>query len=155
MGFAKVYFQREEGAPAPLSVAVSRRVRFEEVDMLRIVWHGHYVSFLDDGRVAFGDKYGFTYKDFKENGFAAPIVQMHIDYQAPLYFDEVFTIEATAHWCEALRLNFEYRLTGEDNRLCARAYTVQLLTDFQGRILLIPPEFIATFRNKWKKGQFS
>jgi hypothetical protein len=34
-------------APAPLRCAISRRVRFEEVDALNIVWHGH--AFLKRG----------------------------------------------------------------------------------------------------------
>ena len=51
------YFPEKEGTPKPLETSVARRVRFEEVDPLTIVWHGRYPSYFEDGRAAFGEKY--------------------------------------------------------------------------------------------------
>jgi len=154
MGFAKTYFDTDPDDPLPLTVKTSRRVRFEEVDLLKIVWHGNYVSFLDDGRVAFGDMHPtLSYNRLREEAVAAPIVQMHIDYLTPLHFDETMTIETTLHWSDALKLNFSYMILGDDGRLAARAYTVQLFTDPQGDMLLVPPAWIEEFRNKWRKGE--
>lgn len=44
-----------------LTERFEQRVRFDEVDSLGIVWHGHYVKYLEDGREAWGRKYGLTY----------------------------------------------------------------------------------------------
>ena len=147
------YFRQEEGDPLPLKVSVSRRVRFEEVDSLGLVWHGRYVSYFEDGRVAFGDKYGLSYVRFKKENVAAPIVKLHIDFKAPLFFDEVMEIQAQLCWSEAMRLNFEYRITGPGGRLVAEGYTVQLLTDAKGGLLLIAPDWVEEFRRKWKAGE--
>ena len=38
-------------------------IRFSEVDSLRVVWHGHYIKFFEDGREAFGREHGLTYLD--------------------------------------------------------------------------------------------
>lgn len=51
----KAYFRPVPGAPAPLCVTTQREVRFEEVDVMRIVWHGRYASYFEDGRVAPGE----------------------------------------------------------------------------------------------------
>ena len=75
------YFQEQPDAPPPLEAECSRRVRFEEVDPLNIVWHGRYPGYFEDGRCAFGDKYALRYQDMFQHQFIAPIVQMHIDYQ--------------------------------------------------------------------------
>ncbi|MBU1710668.1 MAG: acyl-CoA thioesterase [Proteobacteria bacterium] len=151
MGFKRQYFDTVPGAPQQLTATATRRVRFEEIDMLGIVWHGNYVSYLEDGRIAFGDRYGLSYMNFKGADFAAPIVQMHLDYLAPLRFDETFEVTAILHWTESLRLNFEYRLV-RDGALIARGYTVQLLTDLQGRLLLAPPDMVRDFREQWQEG---
>ena len=154
MGFEKNYFDIDPGSPESLVVRTMRRVRFEEVDMLRIVWHGNYVSFLDDGRVAFGDTHPtLSYNRLREEAVVAPIVQMHIDYLAPLHFDEMMTIETTLHWSDALKINFSYMILGDDGRFVVRAFTVQLFTDPQGDVLLVPPDWIEGFRNKWRKGE--
>lgn len=154
MGFAKSYFTTDPSEPPPLTVTTRRRVRFEEVDLLGIVWHGRYVSFLDDGRVAFGDRYPvMSYKRLHEERVAAPIVQMHLDYLAPLRFDEEMFIETTLFWSEALKLNFSYLILGPDQQPAARAYTVQLFTDSTGRMLLIAPDWIEAFRRQWRAGE--
>jgi acyl-CoA thioester hydrolase len=150
------YFPSHPGEPEPLTATARRRVRFEEVDMLNIAWHGHYVSFLDDGRVAFGDRYPvLSYRHLHEVKVAAPIVQLHLDYQAPLFFDEEMTIAASLHWSEAVRMNFSYLLTGLEGRLVARAWSVQLLVDEQRNTLLVPPDWFAEFREQWRQGKLA
>ncbi len=152
MGFPRFYFKEEEG-PTPLVATCPRRVRFEEVDALGMVWHGRYPSYFEDGRIVFGDSFGLQYLGFREHNIMAPIVQMHFDYQAPLRFDETITITTTLHWSEALRLNFSYEITGPDGALAASGYTVQLFTDAQGVMLLVAPPWIADFRKRWQQGE--
>lgn len=152
MGFDKSYFAVDPSAPSDLIVTTQRRVCFEEVDMLGIVWHGHYVSYLDAGRVAFGDRFPtLSYQKMMEESLAAPIVQLHIDYHASLFFDGVMEIETTLHWTDALRLNFSYKISS-GGRLAVKAYTVQLFTNLQGVAVLVPPVWIDEFREQWKTG---
>jgi acyl-CoA thioester hydrolase len=91
----------------------------------------------------------------KEERMAAPIVQMHIDYQSPLIFDDLMRIETTMHWTDALRLNISYKISRADGRLAIKAYTVQLFTDLKGAVLLIPPVWIEEFRQQWKSGMLA
>ena len=151
----KSYFPPESDAPAPLRARATRRVRFEELDPLRIVWHGRYVSYFEDGRVAFGRKYGLSYDQFMKTGIAAPIVSLHIDYMKPLSFDEEITIEATLHWSTALRLNFEFTVLESSGIPAAKGYTIQLLTDLKGTVLFAAPNWIEEFRNQWQQNSFS
>lgn len=150
MGFAKEYFTQEESGPAPLIAVSERRVRFEEVDVLGMVWHGRFPSYLEDGRIAFGDKYELSYHLFKENNTFAPVVQMHLDYKVPLRFDETLRIETILHWTQAARLNFSYMIYNSLGKLAASGYTVQLLTDPEGAILLYAPEWLQAFQKKWQ-----
>lgn len=150
MGFAKEYFAQEESAPAPLIAVSERRVRFEEVDVLGMVWHGRFPSYLEDGRIAFGDKYDLSYQSFKENNTVAPVVQMHLDYKVPLRFDEILRIETLLHWTKAARLNFSYMIYNGRGDLAASGYTVQLFTDPEGTFLLYAPEWLQDFQRKWQ-----
>lgn len=144
------YFEVDPDSPPPLTVATKRRVRFEEVDPLSIVWHGRYPGYFEDGRAAFGDKYRLSYLDMYKQGFFAPIVQLHIDYHSPLRFPEEFTIVAALHWTDAVKLNFSYKIIGAGEKTMATGYTVQLLTSFDREIMLVRPEYIENFVLKWK-----
>lgn len=151
----KAYFRPQEGAPEPLRCTVERVVRFEEVDALGIVWHGRYPSYFEDGRVLLGEKYGIGYLDFYHQGIVAPIKQLHVDYQRPLQFGELFTIEAILHWTDAVRLNHEFILRNADGEVTTSGYSVQLLMDDKKNVLMLPPPFYENFRQRWLAGELS
>lgn len=154
MGTKKKYFEVELDAPPPLVVRTERRVRFEEVDALGMVWHGRYPSYFEDGRIAFGDTYGLTYQRFIKEKTVAPVVQMHFDYKQPLRFDETFVIETALHWAEAARLNFSYKLFNRQEQMVASGYTVQLFTNPDGEMLLFTPQWLRDFQGNWKDGMW-
>jgi len=151
----KPYFPTQEGAPEPLHCTVERRVRFEEVDALAIVWHGRYPSYFEDGRVMLGERYGLGYMDLYQSGVLAPIKQLHVDYQRPLRFGEEFSIEAILHWSDATRLNHEFILRNAAGEITTNGYSVQLLLDTEHNVLMLPPPGYAEFRRRWQAGELS
>lgn len=147
----------DDGSPAPLPLRnrVSRRVRFEEVDSLSIVWHGHYSSYFEDGRVAFGRQFGLHYIDMKQANIIAPVKNMHIDYIKPLYFDEECTIETCLHWSDASRLNFCYYIYNSEDVIVTKASTIQLFLNFEGALYMAKPTFYANFCDAWRQGKLT
>ncbi len=150
---SKNYFQREPGAPAPLSVTVTRRLQFSEVDALAIAWHGRYMAFFEEAANELAHKTGLTYAAYREAGIGAPIAQLHVDYFQPLLLDEKFSITASMIWCEAARLNIEYRILNAAGECTAAGYTVQMFYTLDKRepLWLVPP-LVETMRQKWRAG---
>jgi acyl-CoA thioester hydrolase len=151
----KSYFPIVKDAPAPLCLTVQRRVRFEEVDSMGIVWHGCYPSYFEDGRVALGRRYGISYSDFLREQVPVPVRQMQIDYHRPLRFDEEFEIKTVLHWSEAARINFEYEIYTAQTQLVCTGCTVQLMLDRNFDVLLAPPPFFTAFLTRWKQGELA
>jgi acyl-CoA thioester hydrolase len=151
----KSYFPMVKDAPVPLCLTVKRRVRFEEVDSMGIVWHGCYPSYFEDGRVALGRRYGISYSDFIREQVPVPVRQMQIDYHRPLRFDEEFEITAILHWSDAARINFEYEIHVAQGLLVCTGCTVQLMLDQDFEVLLVPPPFFAAFLTRWKQGELA
>jgi acyl-CoA thioester hydrolase len=139
-------------APEPLCHTVERIVRFEEVDLLGFVWHGRYASYFEDARVALGARYGFRYQDMRRHGFVAPIKRFHVDFEAPLSFDQQCRITAALFWNDAARLDFEYRIHSMEEVLLTQGYTVQLFLDLSGNLCLGKPDFYESFCQRWQKG---
>ena len=46
-----------------LSFSREFEVRFSEVDIMGVVWHGSYPLYLEDAREAWGHHYGLCYDD--------------------------------------------------------------------------------------------
>jgi acyl-CoA thioester hydrolase len=149
----KPYFKKQMDGPEPLGCTVERRVRFEEIDPLGIVWHGRYPSYFEDGRVALGQKYGINYLDFHRNGIIAPIKAMHIDYNRPINYPEIITVEAILHWSDAARLNFEYIIRDNKGEVLTTGYTVQVMLDLDKNLFMVSPPFYMEFCKRWKAGE--
>ena len=149
------YFKRIEGVPEPVAVEVKRRVHFNEVDVLGIVWHGRYPAYFEEGSEELGRQCGLSYKDFYEAELRAPIVKLHIDYYQPLRLAEEFTIHTALVWDDSSRINTEYCLLKNDGSIATSGYTIQLLTNaVTGEVCIISPLLLERCREKWRAGEF-
>jgi acyl-CoA thioester hydrolase len=125
-------------------------VRFSEVDSLSIVWHGHYVKYLEDGREGFGAEYDLSYLGVYSKGYVIPIVKLDIDYKKPLKYGDKISIE-TSYWdCDAAKLIFSYTLKNASNEIIATARTIQVFVK-EGELCLNIPDFIIEWKNKHLK----
>ena len=123
------------------------RVRFNEVDSLGIVWHGHYIKYFEEGREAFGREYGLTYLDAKNHGFATPIVKMTSAHQFPLRYGEVATIETTYVNTRAAKLIFAYHIRNENGQTVCTGETTQVFTNFEtSEMSLNLPKFYKSWK---------
>lgn len=131
-----------------LTERITTRVRFDEVDALGIVWHGNYVKYLEDGREAWGRKYGIPYMTiFREHGFSVPLVKLNMDYKRPLRYEENCIIETRFINCEAAKIQLAYTIYNEAGEVVLTAESTQVFLNKEGELQLIMPEFL----QKWKR----
>jgi acyl-CoA thioester hydrolase len=142
--------------PQPLAAFALRTVRFQEVDLMGVVWHGRYAEYFEDGRSAVGRAYGLDYRDFFREGIKAPVVSFEIEYGRSLLPGDTFRVETSLHWSAAVRMNHSYLIKREpDGIIMARGSTVQLLLDCQDQLLLVWPEYFQQLREKWRRGELT
>jgi len=133
-----------------LTERITTRVRFDEVDALGIVWHGNYVKYLEDGREAWGRKYGIPYMTiFHKHGFSVPLVKLDMDYKRPLRYEESCVIETTYIDCEAAKLKLKYTIYNEAGEVVLTATSIQVFLTKDGDLQLTLPEFFAEWKKKW------
>jgi len=127
-------------------------VRFNEADPLGIVWHGHYLRYFEDGREAFGKKYGVSYLDFFRAGIVVPIVSVNCDYKKPLRYGDSVIVETTFLPTPAAKLKFNYRiLEAQSMALVAVGSSVQVFVDSKTfELQLTVPSFFEAWKNQWK-----
>jgi acyl-CoA thioester hydrolase len=126
-------------------------VRFNEADPLGIVWHGHYLRYFEDGREAFGKKYGVTYLDFYHQGYAVPVVSVNCEYKRPLRYGNSVIVEATLVNTSAAKMLFEYKMFDADKKtLVATGSSVQVFVDAKTfELHLTIPPFYQAWKKKW------
>lgn len=135
---------------ALLTERVEILVRFNEADPLGIVWHGHYVRYFEDGREAFGNKYGLRYLDIFEYGYTVPVVHIDCDYKRSLRYGDSVIVETRYVPTPAAKIRFEYTLyNAKTNEIVATGASVQVFLDKETSTLqLTLPAFFETWKNQ-------
>lgn len=142
--------------PQPLSHTIRVTVRFGHSDLLRIVWHGHYVQWLEDARQSLGTAIGLGYEDLVRERYAAPVVDMQLKYKRPARYGDKLHVTATLHWTEVPKLLHSYEIRrAEDGELLTTAETTQVLLTPAGELALNFPPFLEGIRADWAKGRLS
>ena len=131
-----------------LVVEKELEIRFSEVDMMGVVWHGNYTLYLEDAREAFGAEFGLSYALYiKENVFV-PIVKMDVDYKRPVRFGMRPVIRIEYVPTDAAKVIFDYKLYDkESGDVLLTARTVQVFMDRDYKLMWFSPDFYT----QWKR----
>jgi acyl-CoA thioester hydrolase len=133
----------------PLSSRISIPVRFSEVDSLRLVWHGHYLRYFEDGREDFGKRYGIGYLDVYAQGFLIPLVKADLNYKKPLEYGDTAIVETTYRDDAAAKIIFDYRiLNAKDESVVCTGHTIQVFLNEAKELQLITPVFFLAWKTK-------
>ena len=118
------------------------RVRFSEMDALRMVWHGNYVTYLEDARERWGEEHGLAYMEMYRNGFVAPLYDLHLQYRGTAAMGD--ELELKIIYCRATgaKLVFHYEITNtRTSQIILTAESIQLFTDLAGEFCPALPPF--------------
>ncbi|MDX9873870.1 MAG: acyl-CoA thioesterase [Spongiibacteraceae bacterium] len=104
-------------------------VPFFDVDLMEVVWHGHYVKYLEIGRCALLDKLDYNYRQMSASGYAWPVIDMQLRYVRGAQLGQRLIVTADlVEWEHRLRINYLIRCAATGTRL-TRATTVQVAVD--------------------------
>ena len=124
-----------------LEASTTLPVRFQEVDLLGMVWHGHYLGYFEAGRADFGRQYGLAYDDMLGAGFVMPVVHASVDYHQPARLGAEITVRTRLHPEPGAWVHGTYLVTDPGGATLATGRTVQAFTHPDGELMVAPPPF--------------
>ncbi|WP_417661818.1 acyl-CoA thioesterase [Pseudomonas sp.] len=108
-------------------------VPFFDVDMMEVVWHGHYVKYLEIARCALLDKIGHNYSHMRDAGFAWPIIDLQLRYIRGATFGQTLIVRADlVEWENRLKIHYLISDAATGERL-TRASSVQVAVEIASR----------------------
>ncbi|MFK2879348.1 acyl-CoA thioesterase [Rhodanobacter hydrolyticus] len=128
---------RSRGA---LHVDTEITVPFFDVDSMDVVWHGHYVKYLEVARCALLDRIGHNYAQMKASGYVWPVIDLQLRYARAARFGQRLVLRADlVEWQN--RLKIHYLLSDAASGEClTRASTVQVAVRLaDGAMQLVSP----------------
>jgi acyl-CoA thioester hydrolase len=108
---------------------------------MAVVWHGHYVKYLELARCALLARFNYDYPQMRESGYAWPIVDLRLKYVRPAAFGQELLVRARiVEWEIRLKIDYEIRDAAQGHRL-TKASTIQVAVDLRNGEMqyLCPP----------------
>ncbi len=116
-------------SPGVLHCDTEILVPFFDVDTMNVVWHGHYVKYLEVARCALLDQIGHNYTAMLESGYAWPVIDMQLRYVRGAVFGQTINVRASlVEWENRLKVNYLITDLASGERL-TRASTVQVAVE--------------------------
>jgi acyl-CoA thioester hydrolase len=123
---------RKQGA---VEATVDALVAFHDVDVAGVVWHGHYLKYLENARWALMERLDFGLDAMIASGYAWPIVEVHVKYVHAARFGERLSVQASlVEWQSRLGVNYLVTNAATAERV-ARARTVQVAVEASTGVL--------------------
>jgi acyl-CoA thioester hydrolase len=126
-------------APPLRGLTIELPVRFAECDPYGVVWHGHYVLYLEHAREALTGRFGFTAARALEMGYRVPVTRVELRYRAPARPDQIIHVTARLRAPSVARLVMDYEVRSETGELLVSAETEQVVVNTEGELLLTLP----------------
>ncbi|MGE8478394.1 MAG: acyl-CoA thioesterase [Pseudomonas shirazensis] len=116
-------------------------VPFFDVDSMHVVWHGHYVKYLEVARCALLDQLGHNYVQMQASGFAWPVIDLQLRYIRGATFGQRLTVRASlVEWENRLKIHYLIS-DAETGERMTRASTVQVAVHIgSGEMQLASPQ---------------
>ena len=109
------------------------QVQFFDLDPMEVVWHGHYVKYLEMARCALLDTIDYNYTQMKASGYAWPVIDMHLRYVDSARFGQRLKVRAEiAEWENRLKIDYLITDAASGHRLL-RGSTTQVAVDMATR----------------------
>ena len=130
--------------PIERSAQIELSPAFHDLDQMEVVWHGHYLKYLELARCALLQGFDYDYPQMRDSGYAWPVVDLRSKYVRPARFGQRLAIRATLVEWEH-RMKIDYLVTDADSGdVLTRASTVQVAVDLAtGEMCFVSPPVLA------------
>lgn len=115
-------------------------IPFHDIDVMEVVWHGHYVKYFEIARCALLETIDYNYPQMKASGYAWPVIDVHVRYAQPARFGHRIVVKATiVEWENRLKIKYLIREQESGRRLTVGSTTQAAIDMKTGELCFLSP----------------
>ena len=125
----------------------------QHTDHAGVLWHGHYLNWLEEARLDALSKVGIRYIDLIKEGYEMPVVSIDIKYKSPIFHGEEILIESEFIINESPRIKINSNFIGRNNIIMtSSSIDLVLINKETFSIVRKRPKFLLEALKKLKSG---
>ena len=120
------------------------KVNYYETDKMGITHHSNYIRWMEEARVDFLDKIGYSFAKLEADGIISPVVSVDCRYKKTTSFDDVIDIDVSILEFNGVKLTLAYQMFLGDKLVCD-AQSVHCFINDKGKPIRLKKEFPAFY----------
>lgn len=117
-------------------------VKFNDVDILCMMWHGNYVKYMEDARCALLSTINYAHDEMSKSRIMWPVVKLNIKYIKAIEMGSIIRINTRLVEYEN-SIDVDYSFFDKDNILLSKGHTCQIAVNMDSKkTLLVSPEIL-------------
>jgi acyl-CoA thioester hydrolase len=116
---------------------IQLRVRYQESDPMGFLHHASYFTYFELGRTELLRASGGNYRQMEEDGLRVVVVKADCRFRRPAHYDDVLRLRTTIVRAAGAKIEHEYELFRDDERLAVGHVTLAIL-DRSGKVQPVP-----------------
>ena len=124
------------------------KVQYYETDKMGITHHSNYIRWMEEARVDWLDKIGWSFEKLENLGMISPVVEINCKYINSTKFNDIVEINVILKEYKGVKLIVEYEMINSKTKeLVAKGESKHCFTTKDGKIISIKkenPEFNET-----------
>ncbi len=114
-----------------LEASIDIEIPFHDVDVLEVVWHGHYCKYFEIARCKLLEQIDYNYRQMRDSGYTWPVIDLRLRYIKPARFGQIVTVRASlVEWEHRLKIDYLIVDKATGSRL-TKGYSIQIAIDMR------------------------
>lgn len=127
------------------------RVRYSETDQMGVVYHAHYLVWMEVARTDLIQELGFPYGELEKSGVFLPVIEVQCRYRKSARYGDEIRVRCQVSELKKLKVRLTYEIRREDE-LLAEGVTILGCIDAQGRPQKMPEDLYEAFSAESLRG---
>lgn len=116
------------------------RVNYYETDKMGLTHHSNYIRFMEEARVDWMDKIGWSFKKCEDLGMVSPVLSVSCDFKKNTTFDDIIEIQVSVKKYNGLRITIGYEMK-KDGQIVAIGETEHCFLTKSGMPIRIKKDY--------------
>lgn len=114
-----------------LEACIDIEIPFHDVDVLEVVWHGHYCKYFEIARCKLLEQIDYNYRQMRDSGYTWPVIDLRLRYIKPARFGQIVSVRASlVEWEHRLKIDYLIVDKATGSRL-TKGYSIQIAIDMR------------------------
>ena len=121
------------------------KVQYYETDKMGIVHHSNYIRWMEEARVDFLDRIGWSYDKLEEIGLVSPVLGVSVEYIQPTRFNQEVFIYVSILELKMAKMKVGYIMKDKDGKVVCKGESSHGFFLSSGRPAILKRDFPGLF----------